>query len=128
MLAQSMIDTMYFSIGQFFGGIVLYPHRGDIKLSIIFMDHAPDKKKLVNRMSRLIGHAQSNKRKIEEDAYCFDIIDQNLAVIAALHKVNEDLLNNHLHTCVLSAMRSGGKKEQEKVIQEILQIYNKAKS
>lgn len=86
------------------------------------------KKKLINRMSRLIGHAESNKRKIEEDVYCFDVIDQNLAVISALHKVNEELLNNHLHTCVMSTMKSGNTQEREKVIQEILQIYNKAKS
>ncbi len=78
-------------------------------------------------MSRLIGHAQSNKKLIEDDAYCFDVINQNLAVISALHKVNQELLHNHLHACVKSAMQSDNKKKQEEVIDEIMQIYKKTK-
>ncbi len=78
-------------------------------------------------MSRLIGHAQSNKQKIEEGVYCFDVINQNLAVISALHKVNEELLENHLQTCVKTAMRSNNKKEHDKVIEEIMTIYKRSK-
>lgn len=81
----------------------------------------------MNRMSRLIGHAQSNKEMIENGAYCFDIINQNLAVISALHKANEELLHNHLQTCVKKAMRSDDRRAQDKVIEEIMTIYKRSK-
>ncbi len=92
------------------------------------MDDEEKKKNIINRMSRLIGHAHANKKLIEEDTYCIDAINQNLAVISALHKVNEELLDNHMHTCVAAAMRNGRKAQQEKAIQEILAVYKKAKS
>lgn len=84
-------------------------------------------KSITNRMSRLIGHAESNKKMVESNAYCFDIINQNLAVISALHKANEALLDNHLRTCVKSAMRSNNIKKQNQVIKEILEVYKKSK-
>lgn len=79
---------------------------------------------LLSRMSRLIGHAASNKKMIEEEKYCIDIINQNNAVIAALEKVNEEILNRHLHSCVKKAMQSNNAKRQKEVIQEILDIYH----
>lgn len=79
---------------------------------------------LLSRMSRLIGHAASNKKMIEEGKYCIDIINQNNAVIAALEKVNEEILNRHLHSCVKKAMQSNDAKRQGEVIQEILDIYH----
>lgn len=85
------------------------------------------KKKLFNRMKRLIGHAESNVKMIEDDKYCIDIINQNLAVISALHKTNEVILDQHMHTCVKSAMRSNKKSEQDRVIDEIMSVYNKSK-
>ncbi len=91
------------------------------------MDDVKRKKGILNRMSRLIGHAESNKGLIENDTYCFDVINQNLAVIFALHKVNEELLSNHLRTCVKKTMRSNDQEKQEKVIEEILTIYKRAK-
>lgn len=82
--------------------------------------------KTLARMNRLIGHAQSNKKMLLENKYCIDIITQNLAVIAALHKVNEKLLENHLHTCVRKAMQSNDPKKQAGAIEEVLAVYQKS--
>ena len=57
-------------------------------------------------MNYLIGHLKAVKAMVEEDRYCIDIIRQNQAVMAALQKVNEIILDNHLHTCVTSAIKN----------------------
>lgn len=82
-------------------------------------------KQLLNRINRLIGHALSNKKLIQENAYCIDIITQNLAVISALHKLNEKILEDHLLTCVSEAMKKRDPRKQKKVIKEIITIYKK---
>ena len=74
-------------------------------------------------MHYLVGHLQANLRLIEEDRYCVDIIRQNQAVIAALRKVNELILQKHLDTCVTKAIRGNDKKERERVVNEIVHIF-----
>lgn len=63
----------------------------------------------------------------EDEKYCIDIMQQNLAVIGLLKKANEKMMENHLKTCFKSAMVSKNKAQQEKKIQEILQVtkFNK---
>ncbi|MBI5465512.1 metal-sensing transcriptional repressor [Candidatus Gottesmanbacteria bacterium] len=77
-----------------------------------------------NRMNYLIGHLKANLKMIEEGRYCIDIIRQNQAVIAALQKVNEIILSNHLDTCVTQAVREKNEKEKKKVFQEIIEVFN----
>lgn len=80
-------------------------------------------KQLLNRMNYLIGHLQANRKMIDERKYCIDIIRQNDAVIAALKKVNEMILDSHLKTCTTTAIRDGDVKKRQKVLKEILEIY-----
>lgn len=81
-------------------------------------------KKVLNRMSYLLGHLKANLKMIHEDRYCIDIIRQNQAVISALRKVNELILQNHLETCVTRAIKGKSVKEKERVFQEILEVFN----
>lgn len=81
------------------------------------------KKTLLNRMNYLIGHLQAVSRMIESDKYCIDIIRQNQAVIAALKKVNELILRNHLDTCVTKAVKGKSEKEKKRVYREIMEIF-----
>lgn len=75
-------------------------------------------------MNYLIGHLKANLKMVEEGRYCIDIIRQNQAVIAALEKVNELILKNHLESCVTRAVREKNEKEKQKVFQEILEVFN----
>ena len=59
---------------------------------------------------------------IEQDRYCIDIMQQNLAIIGLLKSANQMLMENHLNTCFRKAMASKNKKKQEKMIQEILKV------
>jgi len=80
-------------------------------------------KKILNRMNYLIGHLKANLKMIKEDKYCIDIIRQNQAVIAALEKVNELILGNHLDTCVTQAVKGKTGREKRKVFKEIVEVF-----
>jgi DNA-binding FrmR family transcriptional regulator len=60
---------------------------------------------------------------IENDEYCVDIILQNEAVISAIKKVNEMILENHLNTCVAEAIKNKNEKERRKKIKELLDLF-----
>jgi len=81
------------------------------------------KKQTINRMSYISGHLEGIKKMLQNDKYCIDIIKQNEAVIAAIKKVNQVILENHLNTCVAEAIKSKNKKEQKKKIKELLEIF-----
>ena len=84
------------------------------------------KKQILNRMNYLSGHLEGIKKMIKDEKYCIDIIKQNEAVIAALKKVNEMVLENHLNTCVTEAIKGKSQKERKKKIKEILEIFKKS--
>ena len=63
------------------------------------------------------------QRMVEEDAYCIDIMNQNLAVQRALEKVNGLILERHLQTCVTTAIKGDDPAERERVIAEIMSVF-----
>lgn len=81
-------------------------------------------KKVMDRMSYLIGHLKANLRMIEEGRYCVDVIRQNQAVVSALERVNEIILRNHLDTCVTQAVKGKNEKERKKFFDEIIEVFN----
>lgn len=78
-------------------------------------------------MNYLSGHLEGVKKMIREEKYCIDIILQNEAVIAAIKKVNEILLKNHLETCVIEAIKGKKENERKKKIKELLEIFKSIK-
>jgi len=81
------------------------------------------KKQILNRMNYLAGHLGGIKKMVKEDKYCIDIILQNEAVIEAINKVNQLILENHLDTCVTEAIKGKSEKERRKKIKELLEIF-----
>ena len=68
---------------------------------------ADERRRLMNRLKRIEGQIRGLQRMLEQDAYCADIIIQSTAVGAALNAFNRELLNRHLHTCVLHDVLEG---------------------
>jgi DNA-binding FrmR family transcriptional regulator len=60
---------------------------------------------------------------IAEDDYCIDVMAQLQAVQAALTKINELLLENHLEHCVTDALRSDDLQRRERVIDELQEVF-----
>lgn len=81
------------------------------------------KQQLKNRALSIQGHMGAVARMIDEDAYCIDIIKQTQAIEKALDKLNALLLERHLGSCVTTAIRSDKPKERERVIKELLDVF-----
>ena len=77
----------------------------------------------LRRLKTIEGHLRGVIRMVEEDAYCIDVIRQIQAVDAALNKVSAQILENHLNSCVIDAIKSNNPKEREKVLKEITEVF-----
>jgi len=84
------------------------------------------KESLRRRLKSISGHVAGIERMIDQDAYCIDVIKQVQAVQAALNKVNDLILEGHLHSCVIDAVRGGDPKAREKVLNEIVDVFEMA--
>jgi DNA-binding FrmR family transcriptional regulator len=78
---------------------------------------------IVNRLKSIEGHVQGVARMVEDGEYCIDIVNQILAVERALQKVNSMALERHLHTCATTAIRGDALSERERVIKEIMAVF-----
>jgi len=78
---------------------------------------------LTRRLASAAGHIKGIERMVAEDAYCIDIIKQIQAVQSALHKVNTLMLENHLRTCVTTAIRGDDADEREQMLREVTSVF-----
>ncbi len=77
----------------------------------------------LKRLKNIEGHVKGIEQMIENDAYCIDVIRQIHAVEAALEKVSGMILDTHLHSCVITAVRGENPDERERVLTEIAGIF-----
>jgi DNA-binding FrmR family transcriptional regulator len=77
----------------------------------------------IRRLKTIEGHLRGVIRMVEEDAYCIDVIRQIQAVEAALGKVSSRILEDHLNSCVITAIQGDDKKERERVLKEITEVF-----
>ena len=85
------------------------------------------KKSCRQRLTRIAGQVQGVSRMIEGDRYCIDVLTQVQAIRAALKKVEDEVLADHVSHCVEHAIRSGDAKEQRKKVQELLDVIERAR-
>jgi DNA-binding FrmR family transcriptional regulator len=77
----------------------------------------------IRRLKTVEGHLRGVIRMVEEDAYCIDVIRQIQAIEAALNKVSSRILEDHLNSCVITAIQGNDKKERERVLKEITEVF-----
>ncbi|GIK64216.1 MAG: hypothetical protein BroJett018_20100 [Chloroflexota bacterium] len=78
---------------------------------------------VVNRLKSVSGHINGIITMLEEDRYCIDIIKQIQATQAALARVSELILENHLDTCLTTAIRGDDPNERERVLAEVMEVF-----
>ena len=83
-------------------------------------------KSLLNRLSRIEGQVRGVAGMVEENRYCIDILTQIQAVRSALSKVENELLQNHLHHCIEGAIVSGNAAEQRKKAAELIKVLGRS--
>ncbi|HEX9462003.1 MAG TPA: metal-sensitive transcriptional regulator [Alphaproteobacteria bacterium] len=79
----------------------------------------------VSRLRRIEGQVRGLVRMVEDDRYCIDVITQVQAVRAALKRVEEEVLKDHVAHCVEHAIQSGDAKEQRKKVAELMDVLGK---
>ena len=84
-----------------------------------------EKKKLNNRLRRVIGQVEAVGRMIEDEEYCVDILMQLSAATGALNKVGQLVLEQHIQTCVSDAIKSGNAKDRDERIEELMTVFRK---
>lgn len=87
-------------------------------------DHPHDHTESIRRLKTAEGHLRGIQRMLEEDAYCIDVIRQIQAVQAALGKVSSAILDQHLNSCLLTAVRGDDPSERERVLKEITSVFD----
>lgn len=80
----------------------------------------------LKRLSRIEGQVRGLMRMVEEDRYCIDIITQVSAVRAALRRVEEEVLKDHIAHCVEHAIVSGNAADQRRKIKELMDVLARA--
>jgi DNA-binding FrmR family transcriptional regulator len=80
----------------------------------------PAKSAVVSRLRRIEGQVGGVLRMVDEDRYCVEVLTQIRAVSAALHKVEEQILRDHLSHCVADAFSSGDLNEQRDKVDELV--------
>ena len=77
---------------------------------------------LLHRLKIARGHLDKVISMVNNGDYCVDVIHQSLAVQAALKKIDQSILKNHMETCVASEIQKGNTKE---VIEEVMRVMEK---
>lgn len=75
---------------------------------------------IMKRLRRIEGQVGGLARMVEDDRYCVDVLTQINAVRAALHKVEEKILHDHVSHCVADAFASGNVAEQRTKVEELI--------
>jgi DNA-binding FrmR family transcriptional regulator len=76
----------------------------------------------LGRLSRIEGQVRGLARMVEDDRYCIDIVTQIAAVRAALRRVEEEILRDHVAHCVERAIASGDKTDQRRKVKELMDV------
>ena len=88
--------------------------RKDIKLSC------------QKRLSRIEGQVRGLAKMVDEGRYCIDIVTQIAAVRAALRRVEEEVLQDHVAHCGEHAITSGNKADQRQKIAELMEVIGRS--
>ena len=78
------------------------------------------------RLGRIEGQVRGLSKMVEEERYCIDIVTQIAAVRAALRRVEEEVLKDHVAHCVEHAIASGDKADQREKIAELMAVIGRA--
>ena len=89
-------------------------------------EHAPEENaRLVNRMARIIGHANSIKTMIETNRNCTEVLIQIAAVRSALNNLGKIILAEHIEECMMDAFNSEDEDEKAEVLADLMDAINK---
>jgi DNA-binding FrmR family transcriptional regulator len=78
------------------------------------------RKTVIDRLSRIEGHIRGIKKMVDEERDCPDLLHQIAAVKGALNKTGELILEDHIESCLIDAVRQGSTEEYVKNLKEAI--------
>ncbi len=81
---------------------------------------------VLKRLKRVAGQVGGVATMVENDRYCIDVVTQISAVRAALRRIEEEVLEDHVGHCVEAAIRSGNRDDQRKKVAELMDVFARA--
>lgn len=78
-----------------------------------------EKKAVLNRLSKAIGHLEAVKRMVERDEDCSEVLIQLAAVRSAINNTGKVVLKNHINHCIVEAVEENDKEAIELLNQAI---------
>lgn len=78
------------------------------------------RKKVIDRLSRIEGHIRGVKKMVEEDRDCPELLHQLAAVKAAINKTCELILEDHIESCLIDAVKDGSTDEYVRDLKEAI--------
>ena len=80
----------------------------------------------LKRLKRIEGQIRGLAGMVTDDRYCIDVVTQIAAAKAALRRVEEEILRDHVAHCVEGAIESGNRAEQRRKIAELMDVVSRA--
>jgi DNA-binding FrmR family transcriptional regulator len=80
----------------------------------------------LKRLNRIEGQVRGLARMVEEGRYCIDVVTQISAVQAALRRVEEEVLRDHVAHCVEHAIASGNAADQRRKVAELMDVLSRS--
>ena len=92
-----------------------------------------DKRKLLNRMSRVEGQLRGLRRMVEADCDCMPVLKQTAAIAGAVRSLGMVVLEDHLRGCVSRAIReqstkgadTGDGRDGEALITQVVDLFRR---
>lgn len=81
-----------------------------------------EKKAVINRLSKAIGHLDAVKRMVEKDMDCSEVLIQLAAVRSAINNTGKVILKNHLNGCIVEAVEENDQEAIKKLNEAIDQF------
>jgi len=83
------------------------------------------KQQLLTRLRRIEGQVRGIQRMVENDRYCIDVLTQTASIVSALKSVEDQLMEQHLNTCVTEAITSSDTIQQQEKMDEVMTVISK---
>ena len=83
------------------------------------------KASVAKRLAKIGGQVRGVAQMVEKDRYCLDVVTQVRAARAALAKIDEIILADHLAHCVEAAILSGDPDRQREKVAELIQVFSR---
>ncbi|HHW68712.1 MAG TPA: metal-sensing transcriptional repressor [Tenericutes bacterium] len=80
-----------------------------------------EKKDIIIRLNKIEGQIRGVKQMINDDRYCDDILIQMVAIKKSIKSLGNNILKNHMHTCVVDEINKGN----NDIIDEVMKLIGR---